>query len=151
MKRSLLITAALAAAVSVAVGSALAATSSTRAATVATRSTALGRILVDGRGHTLYLFEKDRRGHSACSGLCASYWPPLLTHGKPKAAGAAKLSLLGSIRRGNGTTQVTYAGHPLYLFAQDTRAGQTHGQGMDAFGAEWYVLSSTGKKIEHGG
>ena len=106
------------------------------------------RILVDGRGRTLYLFEKDKRGRSACSGACATYWPPLLTNGKPIAAEAVERSLLGVTRRADGTTQVTYAGHPLYRFVQDTKPGQTSGQGLHDFGADWYVLSPAGKKIE---
>jgi predicted lipoprotein with Yx(FWY)xxD motif len=129
-------------------GSALAAGHSTRPATVSTARTGLGRIIVDGRGRTLYLFEKDRRGRSACSGTCAVYWPPLLTHGKPRAAGGARQSRLGTIRRPNGSRQVTYAGHPLYRYVQDTRRGQTSGEGSQLFGAGWDALTPAGKKIE---
>lgn len=124
--------------------------SASRAATVATAKTGLGRIVVDGRGHTLYLFEKDRRGRSACSGACASYWPPLLTRGKLIATSGARQSLLGTIRRADGTRQVTYAGHPLYRFALDTRRGQTKGEGLDDFGGGWDALAPSGKKIEGG-
>jgi predicted lipoprotein with Yx(FWY)xxD motif len=124
--------------------------SSSRAATVSTARTGLGRVVVDGRGRTLYLFEKDKRGRSACSGACATYWPPLHAHGKPTAGGGARQSLLGVIRRADGTRQVTYAGHPLYRFALDTRRGQTKGEGLDDFGAGWYVLAPSGKKIENG-
>jgi predicted lipoprotein with Yx(FWY)xxD motif len=113
-----------------------------------TRSSSLGKILVDAKGHTLYLFEKDKRNRSACSGQCAAFWPPLLTHGKPTAGAGVKASLLGVTRRSNGSTQVTYAGHPLYRFALDTRVGQTKGQGLEKFGAEWYVLGPNGKKID---
>jgi len=112
------------------------------------KSTALGTILVDGQGRTLYLFEKDGRGRSSCAGACATYWPPLLTHGRPAAGRGVKGSLLGLTRRADGTTQVTYAGHPLYRFVQDRKPGQTTGQGSRTFGANWYVLSSAGKKIE---
>ena len=125
--------------------------SATRPATVASARTGLGRIIVNGPGRTLYLFEKDRRGHSACSGACASYWPPLLTHGKPVAAGGAKQSLLGTIRRANGSRQVTYAGHPLYTFVLDTKRGQTKGEGSQDSGAGWDALSPAGKKIESDG
>jgi predicted lipoprotein with Yx(FWY)xxD motif len=127
---------------------AFAAGNSSRAATVKTARTGLGRIIVNGSGRTLYLFEKDRRGHSACSGACAVYWPPLLTHGRPMAAGGAKQSLLGTIRRANGARQVTYAGHPLYRYVQDTRRGQTTGEGSQLFGAGWDALTPAGKKIE---
>ena len=120
-------------------------------ATVSTARTGLGRIIADGRGRTLYLFEKDRRGHSACSGTCAVYWPPLLTHGKPMALSGAKQSLLGTIKRANGARQVTYAGHPVYRYIQDTRRGQTTGEGLVLFGAGWDALSPAGKKIERDG
>src|SRR4051794_22405962 len=73
--------------------------SGSRAATVSTAKTGLGRVIVNGRGRTLYLFEKDKRGKSMCSGACAAYWPPLITHGKPMAVGGAKQSLLGTIKR----------------------------------------------------
>jgi predicted lipoprotein with Yx(FWY)xxD motif len=112
------------------------------------KSAALGTILVDGQGRTLYLFEQDRRGRSSCAGACATYWPPLLTHGRPAAGRGVKGSLLGLTRRADGTTQVTYAGHPLYRFVQDRKPGQTTGQDSHAFGAGWYVLSPAGRKIE---
>jgi predicted lipoprotein with Yx(FWY)xxD motif len=125
--------------------------SGSRAATVSTARTGLGKVIVNGRGRTLYLFEKDRHGKSACSGACASYWPPLITHGKPMAKGGAKRSLLGTIKRSNGLRQVTYAGHPLYTFVQDTRRGQTKGEGSTLFGAGWDALTPAGKKIESDG
>src|SRR5829696_2584852 len=92
-----------------------------------------GRMIVDSRGRTLYLFEKDKNRHSACFGQCATYWPPLLTHGKPVARVGARQSLLGMTRRANGSRQVTYAGHPLYRFVQDRKPGQTNGEGSQAF------------------
>ena len=123
--------------------------SASRAATVSTAKTHLGRIVVNGRGHTLYLFEKDKRGRSACSGACAGYWPPLLTHGKPMAGAGAKQALLGTTKRADGSRQVTYAGHPLYTYVLDTKRGQTAGEGSTLFGAGWDALSPAGKKIEH--
>jgi predicted lipoprotein with Yx(FWY)xxD motif len=120
-------------------------------AAVSTATSKFGRILIDSRGRTLYLFEKDKRGHSACAGACATYWPPLLTKSKPTAAHAAKQALLGTTRRPDGTTQVTYAGHPLYRFVQDTKPGRTTGQNLHDFGAGWYVLAPAGTKIESDG
>jgi predicted lipoprotein with Yx(FWY)xxD motif len=108
----------------------------------------LGSILVDNRGRTLYLFEKNKRGKSSCDGACATYWPPLLTRGVPDAERGVKQSLLGVTRRASGVTQVTYAGHPLYRFVGDAKPGETSGQNSHAFGADWYVVSSAGKKIE---
>jgi predicted lipoprotein with Yx(FWY)xxD motif len=118
-------------------------------ATVKTRHGSLGTFLVDGKGMSLYLFEKDKTKMSTCYGQCATFWPPLLTTGKPKAAGKAKGSLLGTTKRRDGKLQVTYRGHPLYYFLQDKKAGDTTGQGVDGFGAEWYVVGTNGKKIEH--
>jgi predicted lipoprotein with Yx(FWY)xxD motif len=115
-------------------------------ATVTVRKTKLGTVLVDGQGRTLYLFMKDRKDKSACAGACAVGWPPLLTHGKAKAGKGAEAKLLGTTVRASGT-QVTYAGHPLYLYVGDRNAGQTNGQGSTAFGAPWYVLAANGSKI----
>src|SRR4051812_17305406 len=120
-------------------------------ATVKTRHTSLGTVLVDAKGRTLYLFEKDTKNKSKCSGKCAANWPPALTSGKPKAAGGAVSSRLGTTKRSGGKTQVTYAGHPLYLFIADkNKPGSVKGEGIDAFGAEWYVVGTNGKKIEKG-
>jgi predicted lipoprotein with Yx(FWY)xxD motif len=129
---------------------ALAATDSQNGTRVSAASSSLGRIIVDGRGRTLYLFEKDKRGHSACSGACAMYWPPVITHGTPNAGRGVKTSLLGTIRRANGARQVTYAGHPLYRYLLDTKSGQTNGEGLQDFGGGWDALSPAGKKIERG-
>ena len=116
--------------------------------TVSTAKTSLGRILVNSNGRTLYLFEKDRNGKSACSGQCATFWPPLITSGKPRVAGGARAALIGTTRRADGRLQVTYNHHPLYTFVKDKKPGQTNGEGVDAFGAEWYVVSTTGSKID---
>jgi predicted lipoprotein with Yx(FWY)xxD motif len=150
MKRLSLTLVAVAVSISLAVGlsGALGATRSTgRTTAVKTARSSLGTILVDGQGRTLYLFEKDKRGRSACSGICAAYWPPLLTRGRPTVGRGVKRSLLGVTRRRDGTSQVTYAGHPLYRFVQDTRPGQTTGQGSILFGAGWYVVSPAGRKV----
>jgi predicted lipoprotein with Yx(FWY)xxD motif len=131
-------------------GSAVAASAPSRvaAAMVGAASTRLGRVVVDSKGRTLYLFEKDKNRRSACYGPCATYWPPLLTHGKPVARAGAKQSLLGTTRRADGSRQVTYAGHPLYRYVQDRKPGQTTGEGSLLFGAGWDALSPAGKKIE---
>jgi len=118
------------------------------AATVKTRHGKLGTFLVGTNGRTLYLFEKDKTKKSTCADACATAWPPLLTTGKPNAAGKAKASLIGTTKRADGKTQVTYKGHPVYYFVQDKKPGDTKGQGVDGFGAEWYVMSPSGKKID---
>ena len=120
-----------------------------RQAVVTTRKTKPGMILVDAQGRTLYLFEKDKNGKSACAGACAKAWPPLMTSGKPKVAGGANAKMLGTTHRASGL-QVTYNGHPLYLFFEDKQAGQTNGQGSTAFGAPWYVMGTNGNKITKG-
>jgi predicted lipoprotein with Yx(FWY)xxD motif len=151
MKGLLLTIGALAAGLSLTVGlnSALAANHSVAAsAKVGAASSGLGRVLVDGRGRTLYLFARDKHGKSACSGKCAGFWPPLITSGKPLATAGAKTSLLGTTKRADGRLQVTYNHHPLYTFVNDTRKGQTNGEEVDAFGAEWYAVSAAGLKVE---
>jgi predicted lipoprotein with Yx(FWY)xxD motif len=101
---------------------------------------------------SLYLFEKDTGGKSACYGKCAKVWPPVTTSGAPKAEGKAKASMLDTVARKDGSEQVTYAGHPLYYYAPDDHtAHSAKGQGLEQFGAEWYVLSATGSKVEEGG
>jgi predicted lipoprotein with Yx(FWY)xxD motif len=127
-----------------------ASSSSTSAAKVGTANSSLGRILVDRHGRTLYLFAKDKHGKSACSSLCAGYWPALTTKGKPKAINGARKALLGTTRRSDDRMQVTYRGHPLYRFSGDSAAGQTSGEGLTDFGGGWWVVSPAGKKIVSG-
>ncbi len=114
-------------------------------ATVTTARTVLGTVVADGSGRTLYLFQKDTASRSACAGACAVYWPPLLTSGKAVALKGVQRSLLGTIKRADGTRQVTYAGHPLYRFFGDSKRGQTNGEGLQDFGAAWYALTPSGK------
>ncbi|MCX4680303.1 hypothetical protein OG413_34370 [Streptomyces sp. NBC_01433] len=120
---------------------------SAAAGTVATATGSLGTFLVDGAGRTLYLFEADTSTKSTCTGTCAAAWPPLTVTAEPVAGKGAKADLLGTTTRGDGKKEVTYNGHPLYYFGGDTKAGETNGQGSTAFGAAWYVLDASGKKI----
>ena len=113
-------------------------------------SSKLGKILVDANGRTLYLFEADKGAMSTCNGACASVWPPLISKGQPKAGSGLAASKLGTTKRSDGTSEVTYNGHPLYTYAGDSAPGQTTGQAIDGFGAEWYVLSAAGNKIQTG-
>lgn len=115
---------------------------------VALGKTALGNVLVDSRGRTLYMFEKDKGGRSACYGACATYWPPLVSSAKPRAARGVRASLLGLTKRTDGKRQVTYAGHPLYTFVLDTRAGQTSGQGLTDFGGSWDAVAASGRAVK---
>jgi predicted lipoprotein with Yx(FWY)xxD motif len=116
---------------------------------VSTKTSSLGTFLVDSNGRTLYLWDADQASKSPCSGACAQAWPPLTTTGTPKASGAVKASLLGTTKRTDGTSEVTYAGHPLYTFAGDSAAGQTNGQGSNGFGAPWWVVTPAGEALQN--
>jgi predicted lipoprotein with Yx(FWY)xxD motif len=132
-----------------ALAAAAAATASPQHAKVMLRTTTIGRVLVDARGHTLYLFEADRSASkSACYAQCAAAWPPLLTSGAPVAGSGVKQALLKTLKRRNGTLQVVYAGHPLYFFSGDSASGQVNGEGIEHFGGGWYALGPGGGKIE---
>jgi len=104
----------------------------------------LGRVLVDSRGFTVYDFHKDKGGESACYGPCAKAWPPVLTEGAPQPSNGTSSSKLGTTKRKDGTVQVTYAGWPLYSFAEDKKPGDAKGNDVDAFGAQWYALTPQG-------
>jgi predicted lipoprotein with Yx(FWY)xxD motif len=120
------------------------------AASITLANSKLGKILVDSKGETLYLFQADKGTASTCNGACASAWPPLITNGTPIAGPGLSTSKLGTTKRSDGTTEVTYNGHPLYTFVGDNSPGQTIGEGNQGFGAEWDVLSAAGNKIEIG-
>ena len=122
-------------------------TTPARTATVRVAKSSLGSILVDGSGRTLYLFRADSGAMSACAGACAAAWPPLLAGGIPTAGTGVDASEVGTITRAGGARQVTYNGHPLYLFVKDVKPGQTAGQGVTAFGAAWFAVSPAGGQI----
>lgn len=123
-------------------------------AMVKAKTVSIGKILVDGKDMTLYLFEKDKGeaghpGKPTCTGECATQWPPLLTTEKPTAGEGVNASLLGLVDRSDGMKQVTYNGWPLYRFAKDTKPGDMGGQGVTGFGAKWYVVGADkGEKLE---
>jgi predicted lipoprotein with Yx(FWY)xxD motif len=121
-------------------------TSSGAAATVGVANSSLGSILVNSTGRTLYLFKADVGDKSTCTGACATAWPPLLTTGKPTAGTGLTASKLGTIMRSGSSRQVTYNGHPLYVFIKDKKPGQTTGQGVTAFGAAWFALTPSGSQ-----
>jgi predicted lipoprotein with Yx(FWY)xxD motif len=109
--------------------------------------TGLGKVLVDSRGRTLYLFTKDSGTNSACSGACAAAWSPLPAGGNPTVGAGANGSLVGTTMRSDGKPQVTYNGHPLYSFVMDKKAGDTNGEGLTAFGGSWFAVSAAGDKV----
>jgi len=108
----------------------------------------LGMVLVDSNGMTLYDFHKDKGTTSSCYGACAEGWPPLLSEGEPQVGNGASASQLGTTERKDGTTQVTYAGHPLYTFVADKKPGEANGNDVSAFGGEWYALQGNGEEPE---
>ena len=122
-------------------------TASGAAATVSVENASLGSILVNSKGRTLYLFARDSGTMSECNGACAVNWPPLRASGKPTIAGGAKASLISTTARSDGTRQVTYNGHPLYRFKNDGKAGDTSGEGLNAFGGSWFAVSPAGQHI----
>jgi predicted lipoprotein with Yx(FWY)xxD motif len=106
--------------------------------------TKIGNVLATSSGRTLYLFMKDKHGKSACYGACAGFWPPLMKKGALHAGGGVKAKLLGTTKRKNGKLQVTYKGHPLYLFKLDHNSGQIGGQRQNIYGGKWYALNASG-------
>jgi predicted lipoprotein with Yx(FWY)xxD motif len=119
--------------------------SSSSAVTLKATSSPLGTILVDQDGKTLYLFEADSQNKSNCSGGCLNLWPPIMASGKATAGSGVTAGMIGTAM---GSSQVTYAGHPLYWFSGDTKAGDTNGEGLDDFGGEWYAISPAGKAVQ---
>jgi len=123
-------------------------TSSAAAGTVIkTGSGSAGTFLIDGAGHTLYLWAADTGATSTCSGACAGAWPPVPATGTVSASGGALASDLSTITRSDGSKQVAYKGHPLYYFSGDSGTGQTNGQGSNAFGAKWWLVAPSGSAI----
>ena len=117
---------------------------------ISTATGADGTYLVGPSGKALYLFEADKNGKSACSGACASTWPPLVVTTTPTTSGGASSADLGTITLSDGSKQLTYNGHPLYYFAGDSGPGMTTGQGSDTFGALWWLVSTSGSAITKG-
>ena len=117
-------------------------------ASVKVMNTRYGRMLFDGRGRALYLFTREAGSSmSRCYGECATAWPPFFTRGKPRAGSGARLSLLGTTRRRDGRTQVTYRGQPLYYYVSDRKPGQITCQNVAEFGGTWLVVSPGGQAI----
>jgi predicted lipoprotein with Yx(FWY)xxD motif len=111
----------------------------------------VGTVLTNGDGMTLYLFEADTGTTSTCTGACAQSWPPETTSGNATGTMGATSSMLGTTTRDDGSTQVTYNGHPLYTYAGDTSSGTASGQGINAFGGLWYVVNTAGDAVKGGG
>jgi predicted lipoprotein with Yx(FWY)xxD motif len=122
-------------------------TASGQTATVGVSNAGLGNILVNSSGRTLYLFTRDSGTMSECNGACAVNWPPLRASGKPTIGSGAQASLISTSTRSDGVHQVTYNGHPLYLFKNDNQPGDTNGEGLNAFGGSWFAVSPAGDQV----
>lgn len=114
--------------------------------TVTVRNTKYGKILFTGTGQALYLYSADKNGKSSCTGQCAHFWPPLIKHGKLTAGSGASKGKLSTIKRGSAR-EVTYGGHPLYTFLNDSKGAVT-GQAAPVGGGTFYVVSPSGKAIK---
>jgi len=123
------------------------ASASASSSSVSLEHTSLGSVLVDVNGRTLYLFEGDRPNVSTLSAAGRAIWPPFTAKAKPAAKAGVNAALIGMIPGSGGAGQVTYNGHPLYYYVGDQQTGQTTGQGLNQFGARWYVLSAAGQPI----
>ena len=121
--------------------------SSASSTVITTKTSSGGSFLTNGAGRAVYLFMADSSGKSNCDGACAAAWPPVIAAGQPTAAGGAQASDLSTITRSDGTKQVTYDGHPLYYFEGDTGPGMDKGQGLNGFGALWYLVAPSGSSI----
>jgi predicted lipoprotein with Yx(FWY)xxD motif len=113
-------------------------------ATVDVKTGSLGAYLTDASGNTLYLYTPDTTSASTCYGQCIAYWPAFVTSAAPQAGSGVDASMLGTSKRTDGTTQVTYNGHPLYSFVKDKAPGDVTGQGSQG---TWFVVSPAGKQI----
>ncbi|MEX0787904.1 MAG: hypothetical protein WD906_02785 [Anaerolineales bacterium] len=112
--------------------------------TVDSALTSLGEVVVDADGLTLYILTSDTATQSTCGGGCASSWPPLLANSEVVAGASLDASLIATITRSDGSTQVTYAGHPLYHYAGDHAPGDVNGQGLSG---AWFALTPAGEII----
>jgi predicted lipoprotein with Yx(FWY)xxD motif len=142
---------ALCAAIAAAAAPAVAIASSST--TIGSGKVKAGTVVVNSSGLTLYSFAHDSKNKSTCYGQCAKAWIPLTTKGSVvlKSGSGLSQTLVGKAKRTDGTTQVTYGGHPLYRYTGDTKAGQQNGQNKKQFGGHWYVVGKNGKWIKPAG
>ncbi|HEX4701178.1 MAG TPA: hypothetical protein VH352_03540 [Pseudonocardiaceae bacterium] len=120
-------------------------TSAAPSVTLKTEQGTAGVFLADSTDKTLYMFTSDKGTTSSCYGACATAWPQLLATGPVAVSGTAVAANVGTTKRTDGTTQVTYAGHPLYYFQNDSSAGQTKGEGVQGV---WFMLAPAGTMIK---
>jgi predicted lipoprotein with Yx(FWY)xxD motif len=114
--------------------------------TVKVADSEFGQILFDGEDQAIYLFDKESGPKSECYGACAEAWPPVVTEGEPQAGPGAKAQLLGTTPRDDGSTQVTYNGHPLYYYVDDPK-GEVLCHDVEEFGGLWLVVDPAGNAV----
>jgi predicted lipoprotein with Yx(FWY)xxD motif len=120
--------------------------SPTGTATVTSAQTPIGKILVDSKGLTLYVWDNDKTmGTSSCTGACATAWPPLMAPASATYGTGLSAAMFSTITRPDGTKQLAVNGKPLYLWMADTKPGDTKGQGVNGF----YVVGVNGQKIDN--
>lgn len=108
-------------------------------------STSKGTVLATSSGRTVYWFVIDKPTKSNCNGQCVTFWPPVPASAKP--ANSSLPGKFGEITRADGSKQLTYNGHPLYTFKQDTAAGQVNGNGINTSGGLWFAETPSGAKL----
>jgi len=116
----------------------------TPAVTIRVADSDFGQVLFDGTRQAIYLFDKETTAVPACYDDCAVAWPPVLTDGNPVAGAGTMTDLLGTTPRTDGSTQVTYAGHPLYYYADEGKNVVTC-HNVREFGGLWLVVTPGGQ------
>ncbi len=120
--------------------------SSPTASSGGTTTTSKSKVVTDAAGFTVYWFAPDTPKKSSCNGTCASFWPPLPA--SAKLTGMSSLpGTFGSVTRSDGSKQLTYMGHPLYTFKEDTAPGQDKGNGKNLSGGLWRAMTPAGAKL----
>ena len=114
--------------------------------TIVLRDSEFGSMLFDRKNQAIYVFENDRADETVCYGECAAAWPPVYTNGAPRAGEGVDASLLGTIERRDGRTQVTYAGKPLYFYAHES-PGEVRCHNVDLNGGFWWVVGADGRRL----
>lgn len=120
-----------------------------RSTSVDLRHTSVGTVLTSASGVVLYEFTRDHASHNSCVSIsgCSGAWPALETSGRPSAGAGVHSSLLSTTRLSGGAEQITYAGHPLYLFSGDSKPGSTSYVGIEEFGGAWDALNASGGAV----
>lgn len=149
MKRLTILFIVAAASLPIAVAQASTSAHSARGAQLRIRHTALGNILVNGQGLTVFAFTRDSRNHDNCVNIggCTGIWPLVTTSGTPRLGAGVRRSLVRTITLASGAHQLTYAGHPLYTYIGASGPGDTSYVGLSQFGGTWFALSASGRIV----